>query len=186
MWQYYATNGLGFHEYLQLCEDLGAEPLFVINCGMSLHGDVPMDQMSEFVQDALDAIEYANGPADSKWGSQRAKAGHPAPFNLKYMEIGNENGGPAYDERYALFYDAIKAKYPQMNLIADQWSGMPKSRSVEILDEHYYSTPDFFFSNANKYDSYDRKSFKVYVGEYAVTQKCGLGNLLGAWAKRPL
>ena len=129
LWQYYSTNGLGFHEYLQLCEDLGAEPLFVINCGMS-HKEQreqpnSTEGVEEYVQDALDAIEYATGPADSKWGALRAKAGHPAPFSLKYMEIGNENGGPAYNERYAMFYDAIKAKYPQMNLIANEWSGRP-------------------------------------------------------------
>ena len=108
IWNYHATHGLGFHEYLQMCEDLGAEPLFVINCGMSHRENVPMEKMGEFVQDALDAIEYCNGPADSTWGAVRAKNGHPAPFNLKYMEIGNENGGPAYQERYALFHDAIK------------------------------------------------------------------------------
>jgi len=184
LWNYYSTNGLGFHEYLQLCEDLGAEPLFVINCGMS-HKEQREQPKStqgveEYVQDALDAIEYANGPADSKWGSLRAKAGHPAPFNLKYMEIGNENGGPAYHQRYAMFYDAIKAKYPQMNLIANLWSGLPTSRPVEIVDEHYYSTPEFFFGNADKYDSYDRKGPKIYVGEYAVTQNCGRGNLRAA------
>lgn len=185
LWQYYSTNGLGFHEYLQLCEDLGSEPLFVINCGMSHReqGAQPKSTqgVDEYVQDAMDAIEYANGPADSEWGALRAKAGHPAPFNLKYMEIGNENGGPAYHERYALFYDAIKAKYPQMNLIADLWNGLPKNRPVEIVDEHYYNTPDFFFNNADKYDSYDRKGYKVYVGEYAVTKNCGrYGNLQAA------
>ena len=116
----------------------------------------------------------------STWGAVRAKNGHPAPFNLKYMEIGNENGGPAYHERYALFYDAIKAKYPQMNLVADEWSGTPKNRPVEIVDEHYYSTPEFFIANAGKYDSYDRAGRKVYVGEYAVTQGCGQGNLRAA------
>ena len=94
IWQYWATHGLGYHEYLQMCEDLGAEPLFVINGGMSHRENVPMDQMGEWVQDALDAIEYANGPADTIWGGLRAKNGHPAPFNLKYLEIGNENGGP--------------------------------------------------------------------------------------------
>jgi alpha-L-arabinofuranosidase len=180
LWRYFSTNGLGFHEYLQLCEDLGAEPLLVINCGMSHQGVVPMDKMGEFVQDALDAIEYATGPAESKWGSLRAKAGHPAPFSLNYMEIGNENGGPAYYERYALFYDAIKAKYPQMNLIADDWGGRPTNRPVEIIDEHYYNSSEFFISNAGKYDSYDRKGTKVYVGEYAVTQNTGRGNLRGA------
>jgi alpha-L-arabinofuranosidase len=177
IWQYYSTNGLGFHEYLQMCEDLGAEPLFVINCGMSHRQNVPMDKVSEWVQDALDAIEYCNGPTDSTWGSLRAKAGHPAPFNLEYMEIGNENGGPAYQERYALFYDAIKAKYPQMKLIADVPT---EKRPADIVDEHYYSSPDFFIANAGKYDTYDRKGPRIYVGEYAVTQNCGTGNLRGA------
>jgi alpha-L-arabinofuranosidase len=180
IWQYNATHGLGFHEYLQMCEDLGAEPLFVINCGMSHRENVPLDKMGEFVQDALDAIEYANGPVTSTWGAVRAKNGHPAPFNLKYMEIGNENGGSAYHERYALFYDAIKAKYPPMHLIADEWSGTPKNRPIEIVDEHYYSTPEFFIANAGKYDAYDRAGRKVYVGEYAVTAGCGQGNLRAA------
>jgi alpha-L-arabinofuranosidase len=177
IWQYMSTNGLGYHEYLQMCEDLGAEPLFVINCGMSHRENVPMQEMKEWVQDALDAIEYANGPADSTWGSLRAKAGHPAPFNLKYMEIGNENGGPAYLERYNLFYDAIKARYPEMRLIAD----VPVDKAkMEIVDEHYYSSPDFFMSNAHRYDSYDRRGPKIYVGEYAVTQGAGQGNLRAA------
>ena len=180
IWQYYATHGIGYHEYLQLCEDLGAEPLFVINCGMSHKEVVPLDKMSEFVQDALDAIEYANGPVTSRWGAVRARNHHPAPFHLKYMEIGNENGGRAYQARYPLFYDAIKAKYPYMHLIADEWGGRPSSRPVEIVDEHYYSTPEFFINNARKYDSYDRAGRKVYVGEYAVTQGCGQGNLRAA------
>jgi len=180
IWQYEATHGIGYHEYLQLSEDLGAEPLFVINCGMSHRENVPMDKMQEFVQDALDAIEYANGPVNSTWGAVRARNGHPAPFGLKYMEIGNENGGPAYHERYALFHDAIKAKYPEMHLIANEWGGRPRNRPVEIIDEHYYSTPEFFIKNADKYDSYDRAGRKVYVGEYAVTQGCGQGNLRAA------
>jgi alpha-L-arabinofuranosidase len=180
IWQYWSTNGLGFHEYLQLCEDLAAEPLFVINVGMSHHGIVPMSGMREWVQDALDAIEYANGPADSRWGSKRAMNGHPAPFNLRYMEIGNENGGPEYAERYALFHDAIKAKYPELRLIANVWHGYPKNRPVEIIDEHYYSSPEFFINNADRYDTYDRSGPAIYVGEYAVTQRCGKGNLLAA------
>jgi alpha-L-arabinofuranosidase len=185
LWQYYSTNGLGFHEYLQLCEDLGAEPLFVVNCGMSHQEQrrtppTNTEGVEEYVQDALDAIEYATGPAGSKWGALRAQAGHPAPFSLKYMEIGNENGGPAYNDRYTMFYDAIKKKYPKLNLIADEWSGRPNSRPVEIVDEHYYNNAEFFINNANKYDSYDRKGNKVYVGEYAVTQNTGHGNLRGA------
>ena len=180
LWGYRSTDGLGFLEYLQMCEDLGAEPLFVINCGMSHRENVPMDQMGPWVQDALDAIEYANGSADTTWGALRAKHGHPAPFGLKYMEIGNENGGPAYDERYTLFYDAIKKKYPQVQLVADQWSGAPKARPIEILDEHYYSSPEFFMASAARYDKYKRDAHKIYVGEYAVTNGCGQGNLRAA------
>lgn len=177
LWQYHSTNGLGHHEYLQLCEDLGAEPLFVINCGMSHQENVPMDKMSEWVQDALDAIEYANGPANSKWGSLRAKAGHPEPFHLRYIEIGNENTGPAYQERYPLFYDAIKSRYPQMIVIAN----CPTTkRPADIVDEHYYNSPEFFMANVRKYDTYDRKGPKIYVGEYAVTNGCGQGNLRAA------
>ncbi len=180
IWGYRATHGLGYHEYLQLCEDIGAEPLFCINVGMSHKENVPMDKMGEFVQDALDALEYANGPADSKWGAVRAKAGHPAPFNMKMLEIGNENGGPAYHERYALFHDAIKAKYPNVKLVANVWSGMPKNRPLDIVDEHYYSNPEFFIANAGRYDGYDRSAYKVFVGEYAVTQGTGEGSLRGA------
>jgi alpha-L-arabinofuranosidase len=180
LWQYHSTNGLGFHEYLQMCEDLGADPLFVINAGMSHNGFVPLKDMRPWVQDALDALEYANGSAESRWGALRVRNGHPVPFNLQYMEIGNENGGPIYDERYALFHDAIKAKYPNVQLIANVWGGYPKNRPVNIIDEHYYASSRFFIDNATKYDSYDRKGPKVYVGEYAVTQGCGNGNLRAA------
>ncbi len=183
IWNYMSTNGLGYHEYLQLCEDLKAAPLFVINCGMSHKEVVPMDKMGEYVQDALDAIEYANGDVTTKWGRLRAENGHPKPFNLKYMEIGNENGGPPYEERYALIYHAIKAKYPQIHLIADVWGGTPKKTPVDIIDEHYYSNPAFFLENADRYDRYDRKGPKVYIGEYAVTQGVGSGNLTGALAE---
>ena len=113
-----------------------------------------MKQMAEWVQDALDAIEYANGPVESRFGALRAKAGHPAPFHLKYMEIGNENGGPAYQERFPLFYDAIKTRYPQMTLIADEPT---TRRRPDVVDEHYYSSPSFFIANAHKYDTYDRQ-----------------------------
>jgi alpha-L-arabinofuranosidase len=177
IWRYYATHGLGYHEYLQMCEDLGAEPLFVINCGMSHREVVPMDQMGQWVQDALDAIEYANGPADTIWGGLRAKNGHPEPFNLKYIEIGNENGGPPYQERYVLFYDALRARYPKMTIISDQPT---RPRPSDIVDEHYYSNPEFFMQQADRYDKYDRQGPKIYVGEYAVTQGCGQGNLHGA------
>jgi alpha-L-arabinofuranosidase len=180
LWKYHSTNGLGYHEYLQLCEDLGAKALFVVNCGMSHTEIVPMAEMGPWVQDALDAVEYARGSMDTQWGALRARNGHPAPFDLTYMEIGNENGGSEYDERYALFYDALKAKYPDLHLIADVWGGVPKSRPVEIVDQHYYSSPKFFENNTNRYDTTDRKSGKIYVGEYAVTEGKGAGNLRGA------
>ena len=183
LWGYKSTNGLGYHEYLQMCEDLGASPLFVVNCGMAHKDSIPMSQMDEYVQDAVDAIEYANGPVTSKWGAVRAANGHPKSFNLKYMEIGNENGGPLYAERYKLIYDAVKAKYPNIVTIADVWGGTPGSAKVETIDEHYYSDPNFFFQNANRYDSYSRKGPKVYVGEYAVTQGAGSGNHIGALAE---
>ncbi len=183
LWKYKSTNGLGYHEYLQLCEDLRAAPMFVVNCGMSHREVVPMDKMDEFVQDALDAIEYANGPVTSKWGAVRAANGHPKPFNLKYLEIGNENGGPAYEERYGLIFKAVKAKYPEIQTIACLWGGSPRNTPIEILDEHYYNNPEFFIQNADRYDRYDRKGPKIYVGEYAVTLGVGNGNLRGAVAE---
>jgi len=139
-----------------------------------------MDQMQEFVQDALDAVEYANGPVSTQWGALRAKNGHPAPFQLKFVEIGNENGGPAYHQRYDLIYRALKSKYPSLHLIANEWGGVPTNAPVDIVDEHYYNSPLFFIQNAGRYDSYKRTGPKVYVGEYAVTQNCGNGNLRGA------
>lgn len=181
IWQYYATHGLGYHEYLVMCEDLGAEPLFDINCGMSHKENVPMDLMDQWVQDALDAIEYANGPTNTVWGGLRARNGHRAPFNMKYLEIGNENGGSAYRERWPLFVKAIKAKYPEIQLIANHWQGgYPKEPMPEIVDEHYYNTPEFFMQQAHRYDNYDRKGPKIFVGEYAVTRNTGKGNLRGA------
>jgi alpha-L-arabinofuranosidase len=180
IWTYHATQGLGYHEYLQLSEDLGAEPLFCINIGMSHKETVPMDRMAQWVQDALDAIEYANGPVDSVWGSMRAAAGHPAPFNLKYLEIGNENGGyPGYVERWKLFHRAIKAKYPAIKLIANGWNDYGDC-PADIVDDHYYNSPEWFMRESTMYDKKDRNGPKVFVGEYAVTQNCGLGNLRGA------
>ncbi|MCX6362219.1 MAG: DUF1080 domain-containing protein [Armatimonadetes bacterium] len=180
LWGYRSTDGLGYHEYLQMCEDLGAEPLFVINCGMAHADIVPMDRMGEFVQDALDALEYANGPVTTKWGALRAAAGHPAPFNLRLLEVGNENGGPAYEERFALFHDALKRAWPQVKLI----SNVPvASRRPDIVDEHSYSNPDWFVAGATHFDKYKRTDPPIYMGEYAVTQGCGQGNLTAAVAE---
>jgi alpha-L-arabinofuranosidase len=181
IWNYNATNGIGYHEYLQLAEDLGAEPLYCINAGVSHKEVVPMDQMGQWVQDALDAIEYANGPVTSVWGSIRAKNGHPKPFNLKYLEIGNENYGQGYYDNYEWIAKAVLAKYPDMKLIANDWSGgHPTQPKPDFVDEHYYNNPDWFIINATKYDSYDRKGPKIFVGEYAVTSGTGNGNLRGA------
>jgi alpha-L-arabinofuranosidase len=184
VWGYTSTQGLGLHEYLLMCEDLGAEPMLVVNCGMACqyrNGDhIPIDELDEWIEDALAAIEYAIGPPTSKWGALRAKNGHPEPFPLRFVSIGNENWGPLYEERYARFYDAIKARYPQIQLIA---TAPVKSRPIDILDEHYYSTPEWFILNANLYDRYDRNGPKIFVGEYAVTAKCGTGNLRAAIAE---
>jgi alpha-L-arabinofuranosidase len=181
IWGYNAAHGLGYHEYLQLAEDLGAEPLYCINVGMSHKEVVPLDQMGQWLQDALDAIEYANGPENSVWGGMRAKNGHAKPFNLKYIEIGNENGQAPYAERWPMFVKAIHDKYPDIKLIANEWAGgHPTSPMPEIIDEHYYNNPDWFIWNANKYDSYDRKGPKIFIGEYAVTSGSGNGNLRGA------
>jgi alpha-L-arabinofuranosidase len=183
IWGYNATHGLGFYEYLRMAEDLGAEPLFDINVGMSHKETVPMDRMAEWQQDALDAVEYANGPTNSVWGARRAAAGHPAPFNLKYMEIGNENGGPDYVERWPLMVNAIHAKYPYIQFIANtdlRGRPGPTSPAPDIVDEHYYETPESFMRRADQYDKYNRRGPKIFVGEYAVTSKCGLGNLRAA------
>jgi alpha-L-arabinofuranosidase len=180
IWGYWATHGMGFYEYLQLSEDLGAAPLFCVNVGMSHRETVPMARMGQWVQDALDALDYANAPTNSVWGALRSQHGHPEPFNLRYLEIGNENGGPDYAARWPLFYRAIKSRYPEVQLIADVWGSYPQDPRPDLVDEHYYNNPEFFMRQANRYDSYDRQGPKVFVGEYAVTQGCGQGNLRGA------
>lgn len=195
-WRYNVTDGLGYHEMLQLSEDLGAEPLFVVNVGIG-HGWVqPYDQIEEYIQEALDALEYANGPVTSKWGKMRAQNGHPEPFNLRLLEVGNENANFYFDsnrdqsdhyfERYEQFYKAIKAKYPDVQVIGnvESWgTDAPSWRSqlpVDLLDEHYYRSPSWFASYYNKYDTYDRKGPKIYVGEYAVTSNFGVNGHLTA------
>lgn len=196
-WGYNITDGFGFHEMLQLAEDLGAEPLFVVNVGLG-HGWLqPYDQLDEYIQEALDAIEYANGDVSkSKWAAERARNGHPAPFNLRLLEVGNENANFHFDDnsdqseryfdRYIQFYRAIKSKHPEIEIIGnvEAWgTDEPSWRSehpVDILDEHYYRSPSWFEHNYRKYDSYDRKGPKIYVGEYAVTQGFGVNGHLTA------
>jgi alpha-L-arabinofuranosidase len=188
-WGYWSTDGFGLEEYLQFCEDIGMAPLYGINAGLCLgyngstNNTVPLSQMGPWVQDAVDLIQYANGDTNTTWGAMRAANGHPAPFNLQYLEIGNENGGSYYNDRYTLFYDAVKSNYPNVQLISPgNWAGgPPTSRPRDISDEHYYSSAGTFIGYATKYDSYNRSGPKVFVGEYAVTSGYGTyGNLSAA------
>jgi alpha-L-arabinofuranosidase len=182
-WGYNTTQGLGFEEYLEFCEGLGAEPVLGINCGMSLHDSVPLGQMGQWIQDALDALQYANGPTNTVWGGLRAQNGHPAPFHLRYLEIGNENGGPDYYDRWRLLANAVRSEYPDVQLIMTtdlRRRPYPRDPLPDIVDEHYYESPESFMHRANQYDTYNRKGPKVFVGEYAVTQKAGQGNLFAA------
>jgi alpha-N-arabinofuranosidase len=179
---YYQSFGLGFYEYFLLAEDIGAEPLPILNCGMACQFNsaevVTLDQLDPYIQDALDLIEFANGTSDTKWGKIRSQMGHPATFNMKYLGIGNEQWGPQYFERYALFEKAIKAKYPAINLISGTGPQpddelfksaveLLKGLRPQLVDEHYYRPPKWFRDNAARYDKYDRNSYKIFAGEYA-------------------
>ena len=179
---YYQSFGLGFYEYFQLCEDIGAEPLPILNCGMACQFNtgelVPLDALDPYIQDALDLIEFANGPETSTWGGRRAEMGHPRPFGLKLLGVGNEQWGPRYIERYERFAKVLKAKHPEVQLIASAgprpaddlfkflW-GKLRELKADIVDEHCYDSPAWFFDNAARYDGYQRTGPKVFMGEYA-------------------
>lgn len=193
---YFQTFGLGFFEYFQLCDDIGAEPLPILNCGMACQFNsaelVPMNALDPYIQDALDLVEFANGDANTKWGKVRADMGHPAPFNLKMMGIGNENWGPQYIERLKAFQTAIKAKYPNIKLICssgtdpngerfDYLNGELRKLNADFIDEHYYRKPEFFFQNARRYDSYPRNGSKVFGGEYASHVDKTAGGTRNTW-----
>lgn len=179
---YFQTFGLGFFEYFQLAEDIGAEPLPILNCGMACQFNsaeiARMDELEPYVQDALDLIEFANGDANTKWGKVRSDMGHSAPFNLKMLGIGNENWGPQYIERLKVFMQAIKSKYPDIKLVCssgtdpngerfDYLNGELRNMHADLIDEHYYRRPEWFFQNARRYDNYDKNSSKIFAGEYA-------------------
>ena len=187
-WRYRTSDGMGFDEYLQLAEDLNAKPLYVVNVGLWHGGMTPVDSIQPWIDECMNALEYANGPVTSKYGALRAKNGHPEPYNIEYLEIGNENNQPDpalqsdhYYERFKKFKDAVLAKYPDMHLIGNvvAWGDdnptWDSDESVELLDEHYYRNPAWFAENFRKYDNYNRKGSEIYVGEYAVTQ--GFGNM---------
>ncbi|EGK02511.1 hypothetical protein HMPREF9455_01379 [Dysgonomonas gadei ATCC BAA-286] len=182
---YYQSYGLGFYEYFLLSEDMGAEPLPVLSCGLACqfqnedqHAHVPVSDLAPYIQDALDLIEFANGPVTSTWGKVRADMGHPEPFNLKFIGIGNEQWGEEYPEHLAPFVKEIRAKYPDMKIVGSSgpsadgkqfdylWPEM-KRLKVDLVDEHYYKEPDWFYKNAARYDNYDRKGPAVFAGEYA-------------------
>ena len=173
LWHYRATNGLGFHEYLQLCEDLNVAPLYVCNCGMTCQGRNPRyfsgEEQADMLEDILSALEYALGPADSKWGALRAKMGHEAPFCLDYLEIGNENWGPEYERRFDLVKQAVLERYPNLTIITND-RGRTRKLEADIADDHYYNMPEFFAEGITRYDSYDRQDADVFVGEFSVNQ----------------
>jgi alpha-L-arabinofuranosidase len=183
---YFQSFGMGFFEYFQLAEDIGAEPLPILSCGMACQFNtaelVPMDKLDPYIQDALDLIEFANGATDKGWGEIRAEMGHPKPFNLKMIGIGNEQWGPQYFERYQAFVNTIKAKYPAIKLVSgtgpspdgkffEMAAKELKTRKAEIVDEHFYANPEWFLKNATRYDAYDRSSYKIFAGEYAAQSK---------------
>lgn len=205
LWGYHQTRGLGYYEYFRFCEDMGAEPMPVLaagvpcqNSGSHTHyadqcpeggnaelmhngqqGGIPMDKMPDYIQDVLDLIEYANGDAKSTWGRKRAEAGHPKPFNLKYIGIGNEDMiTEVFEERFKLIYEAVKAQYPEITVIGtvgpfyegtDYTEGwrLATDLQVPMVDEHYYVEPGWMIHNQDYYDRYDRSKAKVYLGEYA-------------------
>lgn len=179
---YFQTFGLGFFEYFQLAEDIGAAPLPILNCGMACQFNsaevVPLNDLDPYVQDALDLIEFANGDVTTKWGKVRADMGHPASFNLTMMGVGNENWGPQYIDRLKVFSKTIKAKYPFFKLVNssgiapngemfDYLNKELRSMKADIIDEHYYQKPEWFFANAKRYDNYPRNESKIFGGEYA-------------------
>lgn len=189
LWGYHQTVGLGYFEYFQFCEDIGALPLPVVPAAVSCQNSghtggtgqqcVHLDDMDAYIRDVLDLIEWANGPIDSKWGAKRAAAGHPEPFGLKYLGVGNEDHiTDGFEERFRLIHDAIRAKHPEITIVGTSGpfhSGPDYERGwafanqlgLAMVDEHYYVPPEWFWDNLGRYDAYDRTKSLVYLGEYA-------------------
>ena len=179
---YFQSFGLGFYEYFQLAEDIGARPLPILNCGMACQFNTDetakLEELDEYVKDALDLIDFANGPVTSPWGKLRAQLGHPTPFHLEMLGVGNEQWGPRYVERYKVFAAALKSKHPEIKLVVaagpgpagepfeTMWTNW-RQLKADIVDEHYYMNPEWFLSNTSRYDHYDRSGPKVFAGEFA-------------------
>jgi alpha-L-arabinofuranosidase len=192
IWNYHQTVGLGYYEFFLFCEDIGAKPLPIVAAGVSCQNSggtwrlgstgqkaIPMDEMQDYIQEVLDLIEWANGPVTSEWGAKRAAAGHPKPFNLQYVGIGNEDKQTdAFRQRFQMIYNAVKARHPEITVVGtvgpspkgedyDLGWKFANELSVPIVDEHYYQKPEWFLTNNKRYDNYNRSQSKVYVGEYA-------------------
>ncbi len=182
---YYQSYGLGFYEYFLFSEEIGAEPLPVLNVGLAcqyqnndMDAHIALDQLEPYIQDALDLIEFANGSTHTKWGKLRADMGHPQPFNMKYIGIGNEQWGPEYVERLKPFMNILKKRHPEIQVIGGSgpgsegkefeylWPEMKKLK-VDLVDEHFYRPESWFLTQGARYDSYDRKGPKVFAGEFA-------------------
>lgn len=198
---YYESFGLGFFEFFQLCEDIGAKPLPILNCGMACQFNlaelVPLAELDPYIQDALDLVEFANGPASSTWGAKRAAMGHPEPFHLTMIGIGNEQWGQQYIERYERFSKALKAKYPDVQLVSGAgpdpsgqrfdyaWNELRRV-GADLVDEHFYRPPGFFYDNVHRYDNYPRTGPKVFAGEYAAHTSTRKNNWEAALAEAAL
>lgn len=192
IWGYHQTAGLGYFEYFQFCEDIGAKPLPVLPAAVSCQNSggtwtiggtgqraLPMTEMQDYIQEVLDLIEWANGPATSEWGAKRAAAGHPAPFNLQYVGIGNEDKiTPEFEERFKMISNSVKEKHPEITIVGtagpfhsgedfDKGWKIARDLSIPVVDEHYYTDPKWFIENQHRYDKYDRAKGEVYLGEYA-------------------
>ncbi|MDD2601180.1 MAG: alpha-L-arabinofuranosidase C-terminal domain-containing protein [Kiritimatiellae bacterium] len=180
LWGYHQSYGLGYYEYFQFCEDIGAAPLPILPLGISCgfrqpFENTPLDNLQEWIDDALDLVEFANGAVNTKWGGLRAKMGHPAPFNLKYVGLGNEeHHTPEFEARFPYFVRALRDKHPEIVIVGTSGlgPGIPiynfmDSQKVDLSDEHYYMQPEWFIENEGRFDNFDRAKPPIYVGEYA-------------------
>jgi alpha-L-arabinofuranosidase len=189
-WGYWSTDGFGYHEFLQFAEDIGADALWVVNAGVSCSFRsgtfLPDSALPALIEDTLDAIEYAIGPVTSTWGARRAAAGHPAPFPLKYIEIGNEQQGARYGERVKAFAAAIRRRYPQIKIALSSWiagidrAAIAAAGPIDIVDEHAYKALNWSVENFDSFAGYAREGWELYIGEFATNSGVGRGHLMAA------